>query len=434
MNRLADPGLKARTIENVTTSGPDPQWLGRVDRWTRSHGWAADVLVTLAVLAVLGALSVSGAQGIHWPAGWVAVLIVCFALLHLTVAVRSRVPEVAYAVAAAVLLVIVLAPDGRVTDHVPGGPTHVPALFLPSSLVFLFDLYSAASRLDAVRGRVALAIALVGVAIATASVTDALRQLTAGGWLAGFYVGLGLATTVLLTWNLGRLARLRRQRALTERAESARLAVLEERARIAREMHDIVAHSLAVIVRQAEGGAFVAERDPGRAGQSLQTIADIGRGALADMRGLLGVLRDRAADEPNGAPQPALSDLPRLVAGVRAAGLDAELTQSGEAFPLSAATELAVYRLAQEGLTNAVKYAGPRARVAVELRWEPAELTVQVTDDGRGAAEHAPGAGAGLQGLRDRIGAVGGTFTADRLEPGFRVRARFARPAAKARR
>ena len=195
-----------------------------------------------------------------------------------------------------------------------------------------------------------------------------------------------------MTWNLGRLAQVRRQRVLTERAESARLAVLEERARIAREMHDIVAHSLAVIVRQAEGGAFIAERDPGRAGHALRTIAGTGRGALADMRGLLGVLRDGASGADT--PQPTLADVPRLVAGVRDTGLDARLTQSGEAFPLSAATELAVYRLAQEGLTNAVKYAGPRARVAVELRWEPAELTVQVTDDGRGTTEPVPGAGA----------------------------------------
>ena len=360
-------------------------------------------------------------------------LIACFAVLHLTVAVRSRAPEAAFLVAVAAMLVIVFAPDGRVTGHVPGGPTHVPALFLPSSLVFLLVLYSAASRLAAVRSRVALAIALAGVAIAIRLTTGALGQFTAGGWLVGFYTGLGLATAVLVTWNLGRFAQVRRRRALTERAESARLAVLEERARIAREMHDIVAHSLAVIVRQAEGGAFVAERDPGRAGQTLRTIAGTGRGALADMRGLLGVLRDPASGVAD-APQPMLADLPRLVAGVRDTGLDAELTQSGEAFPLSAATELAVYRLAQEGLTNAVKYAGPRARVAVELRWEPAELTVQVTDDGRGTTEAVPGAGAGLQGLRDRVGAVGGTFTAGRLEHGFRVRARFARLAAEARR
>jgi signal transduction histidine kinase len=400
------------------------------------------VLAALAGLAVLGALSVSGAQGIHWPTGWVITLIACFAVLHLTVAFRSRAPEIAYAAAAIVLLAIVLAPDGRVTDQVAGGPGHVPALFLPSSLVFLLDLYSVAARTNAVRSRLALTVALCGVVIATGGTADALRQFTAGGWLVGFYAGLGLAAAVLVTWYLGRFAQVRRRRALVERAESARLAVLEERARIAREMHDIVAHSLAVIVRQAEGGAFVAAQSPEQAGQSLQTIAETGRGALADVRGLLGVLRDPGADVaempdsadaatggdvPN-APQPRLADLPRLVAGVRDTGIDAELTESGEAFALSAATELAVYRLAQEGLTNAVKYAGRPAHVAVDLSWEPTGLTVQVVDDGRGSDAPVPGSGAGLLGLRDRVAAVGGTFSADRLERGFRVRARFARP------
>jgi signal transduction histidine kinase len=114
---------------------------------------------------------------------------------------------------------------------------------------------------------------------------------------------------------------------------------------------------------------------------------------------------------------------------VRGTGIDAELTESGEAFALSAATELAVYRLAQEGLTNAVKHAGRLTHVAVDLTWDPTGLTVQVVDDGRGSALPVPGSGAGLLGLRDRIAAVGGTFSADRLEHGFRVRARFARPA-----
>ena len=167
----------------MTTHGPEPDWLGRVDRWARSHGWAADALATLAVLAVLGGLSVGGAQGIRWSAGWVAALIACFAVLHLTVAVRSRAPEAAFLVAAAAMLVIVFAPDGRVTDHVPGGPAHMPALFLPSSLVFLLVLYSAASRLAADRSRVALAIALVGVAIATRSTAGALASSPpAAGW------------------------------------------------------------------------------------------------------------------------------------------------------------------------------------------------------------------------------------------------------------
>jgi signal transduction histidine kinase len=366
-------------------------------------------------------------------------------VLHLTVAFRRRWPEFAYAAASVALLVIVLAPDAQVSHPVSGGPARVPALFLPSSLVFLVVLFSVAARASAARSRAALVIALAGVGIATGTAADALRRFTAGGWLITFYLGVGFGLSVLMTWNLGRLALVRRQRAATERAEAARLAVLEERARIAREMHDIVAHSLAVIVRQAEGGAFVAGQDPRAAGQVLQTIAGTSRSALADMRGLLGVLRDPASGsggEPGGksvtdpvaAPQPGLADLPRLVAGVRDSGVDAELTGSGAPFAIGAATELAVYRLAQEGLTNAVKHAGPQAHVAVALRWQPQELTVEVVDDGGGSmpAPPVPGAGAGLQGLRDRIAAVGGTFSATPGELGFAVRARFLRAAGPA--
>ncbi len=416
----------------VTVPEPAAHWLGGVERWSRAHGWASDALAAFAFVAVLGGLSISGSQGLHWSLVWVIVLIVAFAVLHLTVAFRRRWPEFAYAAAGVALLVIVLAPDGQVSHPVSGGPARVPALFLPSSLVFLVVLFSVAARASAARSRAALVIALAGVGIATGTAADALRRFTAGGWLIVFYVFAGFGLIVLMTWTLGRLALVRRQRAATEGAEAARLAVLEERARIAREMHDIVAHSLAVIVRQA-------------AGQVLLTIAGTSRSALADMRGLLGVLRDpasgsggepggRSEAEPVAAPQPGLADLPRLVAGVRDTGVDAELTESGAPFAIGAATELAVYRLAQEGLTNAVKHAGPRAHVAVALVWQPQELTVEVVDDGGGSmpAPAVPGAGAGLQGLRDRIAAVGGTFSAIPRELGFAVRARFPRAAGPA--
>ena len=429
----------------VTVPEPAAHWLGGVERWNRAHGWASDALAALAFVAVLGGLSISGSQGLHWSLVWVIVLVVAFSALHLTVAFRRRWPEFAYAAASVALLVIVLAPDAQVSHPVSGGPARVPALFLPSSLVFLVVLFSVAARASAARSRAALVIALAGVGIATGTAADALRRFTAGGWFITFYVFAGFGLIVLMTWNLGRLALVRRQRAATERAEAARLAVLEERARIAREMHDIVAHSLAVIVRQAEGGAFVAGQDPRAAGRVLQTIAGTSRSALADMRGLLGVLRDPASGsggEPGGksvtdpvaAPQPGLADLPRLVAGVRDSGVHAELTESGAPFAIGAATELAVYRLAQEGLTNAVKHAGPRAHVAVALRWQPQELTVEVVDDGGGSmpAPAVPGAGAGLQGLRDRIAAAGGTFSATPRELGFAVRASFPRAAGPA--
>jgi signal transduction histidine kinase len=227
----------------------------------------------------------------------------------------------------------------------------------------------------------------------------------------------------------------------SEREERARRAVLDERARIAREMHDVVAHSLSVIVSQAQGGAYVAASRPERAVQALETIAETGREALADMRGLLGVLRaDRTgplgADPTTPAaagirpaapaePQPALADLPDLIARVRAAGVPVELAGSGTPRRLGPATALAVYRLVQESLTNTLKHAGPDARADVRLVWTEEELTVTVTDDGYGQTP-GPGGGQGLAGMRERAAVVGGQVSAGpRADRGFAVEARF---------
>jgi signal transduction histidine kinase len=207
--------------------------------------------------------------------------------------------------------------------------------------------------------------------------------------------------------------------------------VLDERARIAREMHDVVAHSLSVIVSQAQGGAYVAGSQPERAARALETIAETGREALADMRGLLGVLRadpDAAAPAPED-PQPGLADLPELVARVRAAGLPVELTETGTPRRLGAATGLAAYRLVQESLTNTLKHGGPAARAEVRLQWTDEELAVTVTDDGDGPASTGAG-GQGLVGMRERAAVVGGRAEAGpRPGGGFAVTARF--PAAR---
>jgi hypothetical protein len=147
------------TIDGVTGPGPTAHWLGRAERWIRTHGWAS-----------------------------------------------------------AALLVITLAPDGRVVHPVPGGPTRIPAPFLPSSLVFLVLLYSVAARADTARSRAALVIALAGAGIMTGTTAAALRRFANGSWLVVFYVGVGLAIIVVLSWNLGRFALMRRQRVVTERA------------------------------------------------------------------------------------------------------------------------------------------------------------------------------------------------------------------------
>ena len=165
--------------------------------------------------------------------------------------------------------------------------------------------------------------------------------------------------------------RKRRRRADELRAERARAAAREERTRIAREMHDMVAHSLAVIVRQADAAGYAARADPAAAEQVLATVAATGREALRDMRNLLGVLRrDDTLDGPEDfGPQPTLADLPDLITVVRGSGLPVTLIEHGPAVPLDRAGELAAYRLVQEALTNVVKHAGADARADVQLGW-----------------------------------------------------------------
>ncbi len=257
-----------------------------------------------------------------------------------------------------------------------------------------------------------------------------------------------LLAVVVASWSLGVFRTVRsvylgaleeRARlAEAEREERARRAARDERARIAREMHDVVAHSLSVIVSQAQGGAYVAGAQPERAAKALETIAETGREALADMRGLLGVLRaDPDAAEPAPAdPQPGLADVPELVARVRAAGLLVALTEAGTPRRLGAAAGLAAYRLVQESLTNTLKHAGAAARAEVRLCWTEEELVVEVIDDGRGGRRCPPrrragagrDAGAGRGGRRHARGRPAARAAASRWRPGFPVgRARMIR-------
>jgi signal transduction histidine kinase len=419
-----------------------------------------DILFALALAAVLGALTLSALQGIQLATAWLAAAVTAFGVLHCSVAFRRRAPVAAYGMASLAMLVVVSVPNSHAIGA-SGKAAEVPMLFMPSSLVFLLILYAVASQPHQRRRTLALLAALAGAVLAALRAGNALEQVYPGGWLVFGYVAASLMIIVAATWSLGSFQLIRRQRAEAERVEAARLAVLEERSRIARDMHDIVAHSLAVIVRQAEGGAFAAAQAPEQAAQALRVIANAGRGALDDMRGLLRVLRSTDGENAAAAAPPSLADLPGLLDRAHDAGLDAEWVRQGTPFEVGAATELAAYRVVQEALTNAIKYAGPHARVLVRLEWSGDGLAVEVTDDGgsaetgracpgssgAGASEAGspdpcssdadsypggphppvPGAGAGLQGLWERVAAAGGVFTARRLATGFQVRATFPR-------
>ncbi|RIX28580.1 sensor histidine kinase [Amnibacterium setariae] len=195
-----------------------------------------------------------------------------------------------------------------------------------------------------------------------------------------------------------------------ERDRRARLAVAQERARIARELHDVVAHGLSVMVRLSDGAAATAESDPARAATVSRQVGDVGRGALRDMRRLLGVLGPDDVD-PVLEPQPGLADLDSLVGTYRTAGLPVVLERSGTA-ELDPAAQLVVYRAVQEGLTNALRYARLPSRVEVRVRLA-ADTEVEVADDGAGGpAAASVGSGRGLLGLRERAALYGGSVEA----------------------
>ena len=209
-----------------------------------------------------------------------------------------------------------------------------------------------------------------------------------------------------------------------EREEKAKLAVAEERARVARELHDVVAHSLSIMVVQAgaERRAIAGERP--QTAEVLGTIEQTGRAAMAEMRRLLGMLR-RSDDELALAPQPSLAYVEDLVAQVREAGMPVELTVEGDPCPLPRGIDLSAYRIVQEALTNALKHAGP-ASARVAIRYGAGALEIEISDDGHGAEEPAPAGGHGLIGMRERVALFGGDLAAGRRSGGgYAVRARL---------
>src|SRR5215207_487830 len=241
------------------------------------------------------------------------------------------------------------------------------------------------------------------------------------------------AVVMFVAWYVGRRLRLRRERAdelLREQAAEARRIVVEERTRIARELHDVVAHRVSLMTVQAGAAKAVAAEDPEGALRAMGAVEEAGRQALDELRHLLGVLRPEADHDGLG-PQPGLADLPRLVEQTRGAGLDVSLATDGVPARLPARVDLFAYRIVQEALTNVLKHAGPGARTEVRLGTEPGGIVIEVLDDGRGAAV-LPGSdgaavgarGHGIVGMRERALLLGGTLDArPRPGGGFRVAA-----------
>ncbi|GAA6526822.1 histidine kinase [Intrasporangium sp. DVR] len=386
----------------------------------------AVVLAAFLLTASLGAVSDSDLGGV-----WRGTVLGALVVLHAAALVRSRWPVATFAATSVAMLPLALAPDlsGRAGLEV-GGP--YSALLLPSSLVFFVALYTISSRADPPLPHLALGLGLLGAVITVARLWNADEYVTipVSGLIAWrLFIAAAVTAGVVAAWSLGRYraTRIAWVSALEERAvraERDRLAAIEqaradleretersaaaERRRIAREMHDVVAHSLAVVVGQAEGGRMLVESEPGRAREVLATIAEQGRQALTEMRSLLGVLRDDdTGPEAGTAPQPGLADLGRVLDEVRRAGTTVHLVEGGGPVPLPATADLAAFRVVQESLTNVVKHAPTGVGATVNLDWQPKGLRIRVRD-GAPAPVAPPVPGRGLLGMRERLALVGG--------------------------
>lgn len=408
-----------------------------LDSWPRRRLPPALTDLVLGVLLTGWCLAlpslVPATEDLHDAPGgwWVALILACGAPLT----VHHRFPLaslVTVAVACGVLQ----------------GLRYVPHLVGPQGTAISPTYLSAATALflTAVRTghRTTALVALLH--IPAMSVTEAVLA------PAGHRFAAGTTEAVLMAaaWSLGRLVRTRtamqdqaleRARALEgEQLANARTAVMEERARIARELHDIVAHNVSLMVVQTIAADRVQTRDPEKAHELHRTIEETGRATVTELRQLLDVLRTDDEDDTDPSkqpPQPTIDAIPALLESVRAAGLQVRCTVSGEPAALSAGSQLAVYRIVQEALTNTLKHAG-RTRTAVTLAWEHDRhrLSLRICDAGpcgRAAPAPAPaadrGTGHGLVGIRERVAAMGGTLhTGHRPGGGYCVHAALPLP------
>jgi signal transduction histidine kinase len=375
-------------------------------RLADAHPVVADTSVALAVAVVSAAWFVDRAGS--RPTGWALQGALIVPLIW-----RRRYPVAVFAIIALVALV-----------------QWAIGVELVGDLALLVSLYTLASHRPRVVATAGAALVEVGAIMAS------LRWSLAGSWLRSLVFLSGLVAAAFL---LGTNLRSRRSRlaAVTERAErlerereqQALIAATAERTRIAREMHDVIAHSLAVMISLADGASAKLHSDPERASTAIQNLAQIGRQALGDTRRLLGVLRDDGAPEEL-APQPGLAQIDELLAQVRTTGLAASLVINGAPRSLPPGAELTVYRIVQEATTNALKHAVGATSVEVTLDYGRKLLTTLVQDDGRAPSrrtDHGPpaGSGHGLAGMRERAAIYQGTVLAGPSTSGWLVRARI---------
>ncbi|MFE3850890.1 sensor histidine kinase [Streptomyces griseorubiginosus] len=390
----------------------------RLYDFLRRHPTGVDVFWAVFLFGI--SLASETARGESQGTGSPFVIIPVVLLLCLVIALRRRMPE------KMLLLAIGLGVAQLVLD----------VETTAADFAFLVIVYTVAATASRWASRLALTAGLCAAPVAQLRWPND-NTSTLGN------VALMIFQTVpfALAWVLGDSIRTRRAyfaqleernaRLEKEREAQAKVAVAAERARIARELHDVVAHNVSVMVVQADGAAYVLDAAPDQAKKALETISSTGRQALAEMRRLLGVLRTGEHQEGGEyVPQPDVEQIEDLVEQCRGSGLPVDFKVEGTPRPLPSGVELTAYRIVQEALTNTRKHGGPNAGASVRLVYFDDGLGLLVEDDGKGAPHElyeeggADGAGHGLIGMRERVGMVGGTLDAGpRPGGGFRISA-----------
>ncbi|MGZ4507077.1 MAG: sensor histidine kinase [Blastococcus sp.] len=414
--RLTGPAIAIEAPERARDDVPGPLDASTAPhvpaawrRWAAGHPRAVDALVAAAVLLLGVPAAVHAARTQPWA--WVLDVAMVLPLIW-----RRRHPPAVFAVLAALALV--------------QWAVGVPLVVDVALLVALYTVATTQPRRVALGAVAVLELGVVLAAVRFAPAGDTVGSLVflSGLVAAAYFIGTSVRNRrAYLAVLVDRAARAER-----ERDQQARLAATTERARLAREMHDIVAHSLTVVVTLAEAASAAATTDPAAAREAMGQVATTGRAALAETRRLLGVLRTDPDGPADLGPTPGLDGLDGLVAGARAAGLPVRLTVGGRPRPLTAAMGATAHRIVQESLTNVLKHAVEPSGVEVLARWGDDALVLQVSDDGR-AAVGTGEPGHGLTGMRERLALFGGELSAGPSSSGgWRVRATMPVPAEQA--
>jgi signal transduction histidine kinase len=381
--------------------------LARLQAWSARHPLRVDLLVAAVLIGAVWTPEALAHQQLWWRVG--VQLLFTLALLA-----RRRYPLVVFGM----LYVVAV-----------GQWWLGPAVLVDAAV--LVALYTVAAHRDRRRALIAAGLVEIGAMIAAVrwAVGGFDGVLTATIFLSGlvtaaFVLGVNVRTRGAYLASLEDRA----TRAERERDHQSQLAAAGERARIAREMHDIVAHNLSVLIALADGVAFAVDHDPQGAALAAHKVSDTGRQTLQEMQRLVSVLRGTEDASPR-TPQPGFDQLDDLIAQVRDAGLPTTLTVAGAPFPVPTTAQLAVYRVVQESLTNVLKHAKDPSRAHVTLTYAEPTVILHVSDDGLGTPSPANGTGHGLAGMRERATVFGGHVDAGpRPHGGWQVRAMLTCP------